>query len=85
MVSTTVWVILGIVNIPVYIAVAWVLFDTRANFLEALRFLGTSNWISALRGEAVEDYWETMKLGVWVAGCAAFVVGEAWLINRIFG
>ncbi len=85
MLSTTAWIILGIVNIPLYFAIAWTIFGTREDFIEAIRFLVTPDMLSLFRGEYMEDRWETIKLLFWAVSCAACVFGEAWLIDKAFG
>ena len=49
-----------------------VFFSDLSEFGECLRFYFQPDWISAFRGEWVEDKWSTMKLFVWLclSGCA---------------
>ena len=48
-----------------------VFFSDLDNFFECLRFYFQPDWLSAFRGEWVEDKWSTMKLFVWVCLSAA--------------
>jgi hypothetical protein len=42
------------------------IFTSFQDFLECVRFYLQPDWISAFRGELVEDKWGTLKLFVWV-------------------
>ena len=70
------WVILAIINIPLYLILGRLFFDDLAGFFECVGFWLTPDWISVLRGEWADDWWGTMKLFVFAALCAGAVFGE---------
>ena len=85
--SSTGWIILLTVNIPVYFGLGWLFFKTWDDFWEAIKFLCTPDFISLLRGwgEYWDDRWSEIKLGLWVVSCVLCVIGEAHLIGKFFG
>jgi hypothetical protein len=56
MTSTTGWIILGIVNIPVYFGLAWLIFGGSDSFLESIRFWLTPDIFSLFNGEYLDDW-----------------------------
>jgi hypothetical protein len=74
------YVILGIVNIPVYVFLAKLFFNTWDELGEAIAFWITPDIISAFRGEFWEDWWAELKLGVWILSCVGIVSAEAQLL-----
>ena len=78
------WIILGIVNIPVYIGLGWVIFDNWDNFWEAIRYRLTPDIISLFRGEFFDDWYAEWKLGLWFGACISCVIAEGWLITSLF-
>jgi len=79
------WIILVILNIPLYIAFGWVFFGTWDGFWEGIKFWGTPNIISAFRGEYWEDRWAEIKLFLWGAFCVGFVLAEAYILSKFLG
>jgi hypothetical protein len=79
------WIVLAIVNIPVYIGFGWVFFGTWDDFLEAVRYKLTPDIISLFRGEYWEDWWAETKFSFWLLSCALFVVAEGYMFSKIFG
>jgi hypothetical protein len=67
-------IVLVVINIPVYYYVGKSYYKTWEDFTEALRYLFQPGWLSAARGEFSEDFWETLKLYLYFATCAAVVV-----------
>lgn len=74
--ETKSWVLLGILNIPVYLGLGKLIFDDWACFFESIGFWLTPDWISMLRGQWAEDWWGTLKLFVFLGLCAGVVYGE---------
>ncbi len=70
------WVILMVVNIPIFVVIGRVLFGSWADFGEALRFWITPDILSALRGEWGEDRIAEFKLLGLVMLAAITVAGE---------
>jgi hypothetical protein len=83
--SSTGWIILLIVNIPVYFGLGWVFFKTLDDFWEAIKFWLTPDLISLFKGEYWTDRWSELKLGLWIVSCILCVIGEAHLIGKFFG
>ncbi len=74
--ATTRWVLLAVVNTPVYLGLGALLFGDWGSFFDCLRFWFTPDWISLLRGEWGEDRWAELKLFVFGALCVGVVYGE---------
>ena len=83
--SSTGWIILGIVNIPVYFGLGWLVFNDWDDFLESVRFFLTPDMFSLFNREYWDDRWGEMKLGLWIAACVGCVFAEALLIAKLFG
>ena len=81
--SSTGWLILALLNIPVYIGLGRLFFRTWKGFWECIRFWFTPDILSGLRGEYLRDSWGEFKLALWLASCAACVWAEATLIARL--
>ena len=67
------WVVLALVNLPLYLGLGWLFFRTWSDFLECVRFYFTPDRISMIRGELMEDWWGTLKLAIFVALCSSAV------------
>ncbi len=76
--------VLGVLNIPVYILIGWVLFEDWWGFWESVKFWLTPDIISWFRGEYGEDMLSEMKLWYFVVLCVAAVGGEYLLIHKHF-
>ncbi len=83
-VSTTVWIILGLVNIPLYYVILRFLWNDWTEFFQALFFWFTPDVISMFRGRWSEDVWQSCKLIFWLAVCFSCVYGEAKIVGSIF-
>jgi len=70
------WVLLGLLNIPIYLGLGRFFFDDWSGFWSCVGFWFTPDWISLLRGEYFDDHWSELKLFVFVAICFAAVYGE---------
>jgi hypothetical protein len=68
--SVTGWVILRVVNIPIYILIGRVFFKDWGEFGEAIVFWFKPDLFSALSGEYWDDWWAEMKLGIFIAASA---------------
>lgn len=79
------WIILVIVNIPVYIALGWVFFRTWDDFWVAIEYWATPDIVSLWFGKYWEDWWMEFKLFCWAAFCVVFVIVEAYVLSKFFG
>lgn len=70
------WVVITVLNIPLYLGLGWVIFRSWSGFWECVRFYFTPDWFSMIRGELMEDWWGTLKIFVFVALCVGAVYGE---------
>jgi hypothetical protein len=82
--NVIVLVVLGIVNVPVYVAIGKAFFGGWTDFWDAVRFLATPDVFSAIRGEYMADWWAEAKLGIFIAVCGGCVYGEYRLIQDLF-
>ena len=81
--NKTVLLILAILNIPIFISFASMLFG-KGGFTETLRYAFTPDFISALRGEFWEDRWAELMFAVWLVICVALVLAEYACIKNNF-
>jgi hypothetical protein len=72
------------VSFPIYICIGTVLFDSWEHFLDSLRLWYQPGWLSALRGEWNEDNWESMRLLLYFACCAAAATSVYKLAKHLF-
>ncbi len=83
--SISAWIILGVANIPLFVAIGWVFFKDAQSFVDAIRFWLTPDLISAFRGELWEDTWAQFMLLVWGAACAGCVYTEGFYLSKWLG
>jgi hypothetical protein len=76
--------VLGVLNVPVYILIGWVLFGAWSEFWESIKFWLTPDIISWFRGERWEDAWAETRLLLFVVLCVIAVVVEYLSINKYF-
>lgn len=79
------FLILGVVNIPLYVLLWKFIFDDWDDFVDSVRFWFTPDFFSLLRGEYWEDWWAEAKLWTFLALCGGAVFGEYLLIQRMLG
>lgn len=72
--NPTLLVILAVINIPVYYFIGKVFYKSWYEFTEGLRFLFQPGWLSVIRGEFTDDFWETLKLYAFFIFCATAVI-----------
>lgn len=65
--------ILMVINLPLYFFIGKSFYNSWVDFTEALRYLFQPGWLSAIRGEFNDDFWETLKFYCYIATCAALV------------
>ncbi|MBI5091501.1 MAG: hypothetical protein HZB26_03555 [Candidatus Hydrogenedentes bacterium] len=70
------WVILTLVNVPIFILYGKLLFDDFQGFLDAIYFWIKPDFVSLFDGQLTEDWWAELKLGLFVATCGALVAAE---------
>ena len=83
--TITTLVILGVLNIPVYILIGKVFFGDLAGFFDALKFWFTPNIFSLFRGRYGDDIMAEFKLVIFIFVCGLCVYGEYKLILKLFG
>ena len=76
------WLILAIVNVPVYLALGRLIFQGWDGFLEALRLWSSVDWWFTLEKEWREDRWGTSKLPVFIVLCVALPVIEYLMFGK---
>lgn len=74
--NTQLLIILAVINVPLYYYIGKMFYKTWADFTEALRYLFQPGWLSAIRGEFTEDFWETIKLYLFSGACALLVTAQ---------
>jgi len=70
------WLLLALVNIPVYLGLGRIIFRDWDGFMEALRLWTSADWWLTLEKEWRLDRWDTAKLPVFLLCCVALVLLE---------
>ena len=70
------WLVLAIINIPIYIIVGKLILGDFNEFLDAIGFWLQPDIISRFRDEYWEDVWAEMKLGLFIIVCVGLVIFE---------
>lgn len=58
-----------------------VLFETKEEFIDCVKFWFTPDIVNLIRGQFYEDYWAEFKLWLWVAGTAGIGYGTYSLFH----
>ena len=82
--SETLYVVLGLVNIPLYLFLGKLIFNSWSEFGDAIGFWFKPDMWSAIDGEYWDDVVAEFKLGIFFAICAGAVFGEHFLIFKHF-
>ncbi len=69
-------IVLIIANIPLYGALASILFGGKDGFWRSLLYLGTPDLISALKGEFWDDKWAELMMAIWIILCIFITYSE---------
>lgn len=73
---------LSIVSLPIYGMFASLLFGNSGDFLKSLRYLWTSDVVSAFRGDYLEDRWSEAMFTFWLIGCVIVVASEYSFVKQ---
>ena len=76
------WLILVLVNIPVFLGLGRIIFSDWNSFFEALRLWTSADWWFTLQKQWQLDRGDTAKLPVFVLGCVALVLLEHLMFGR---
>ncbi len=76
------WLLLVLVNIPVYLGLGRIIFSDWDGFIEALRLWTSADWWLTLEKQWQLDRWSTAKLPVFVLACVALVVLEHLMFGK---
>lgn len=82
-VSTSLWIILGLANIPIYMLIGKIFFDSSDDFGDTVMFIIQPDFLSLFRGENFKDVWHSYKFGMFLAVLGAVVTGEHTLISYL--
>ena len=77
-------VVLAVVNIPVHIVLAKLMFGGWEDFKEAVRFLFTPDIFSILTNEYIDDRWAEAKLGMFFILCVAQWFSGLFVVTKLF-
>lgn len=86
------WLILILCNIPLYLFLAWLVFDTKSkastSFVETLLalvvILLVPRGIGAFLGRDESNPYGILDVGFFFAGCGMLIYGEHVLIQKLF-
>lgn len=70
------WIVLILLNVPLYLGLGWLIFREWSEFWTCVRYYFTPDFYSMWKGELLQDWWGTLKLGVFMMLCAGAVCGE---------
>ena len=76
------WLLMLLLNLPVYFVWAWVLFRTWEGFWEAIVFWVKPELWSWAEGEYWEDICAEFKLALWALLPIGLIRFELWLLGR---
>ena len=76
-----VWLLLIVLNLPIFhVLVCYVFWEDWGGLWRAIVFLFTPNVLSAFRGEFYEDWWEELKLALFLASATCLILAERELL-----
>jgi hypothetical protein len=78
-----IWISVG-ATLFMAIALFRLFFKDAADFIDCLRLYFQPSFISLLRGEWRDDWWASMKLGVWITIALAMGVATHYKLPQIF-
>jgi len=78
------YVVLGTINIPLYLIIGKILFTNWGGFFDAVKFWFKPDLWSWINDEYWEDLIAELKLGILFALSTGIVWGEYWLIDKYF-
>lgn len=76
------WAITIVVNLPVYFVVGRVFFKNWEEFEESIAYLFQPDIFSAFSGEFWDDWWATLKFGLWTGSCGYLTFAEVRYIIK---
>jgi hypothetical protein len=74
------WLLMLVVNSPVYVLWGWVLFRSWASFWEAVVFLFKPELWSMIEGRYWDDIYAEAKLAIWFFLPIGLIRLEVWLL-----
>jgi hypothetical protein len=77
------WISIG-ATVMMAAALYRLFFKDFSDFVECLRYYFQPNFISLLRGEWQEDWWASLKLGVWLALSIAMGLATMYKLPHLF-
>ncbi len=76
------WLLLVLINIPVYLGLGRIIFSDWDGVIEALRLWTSADWWLTLEKQWQLDRWSTAKLPVFVLACVALVLLEHLMFGK---
>ena len=83
--GSLIFIILMVLDIPLFIFIGKLMFGSWSDFWEAIVFWFTPDILSAFTGEYWDDVWAEAKLFVFGLICAACVYGELLFVVKLLG
>jgi len=77
------FVVLLVVNVPLFMLLGKAVFGGWAGFIEALVFWVKPELWSAIQGEFWEDWWAEIKLGFFAVACVTIYLGECYVVIQV--
>jgi hypothetical protein len=76
------FVVLLIINIPVYLLIGKLLFRNWENFWDAFDWLSIPNFLTLFDKEYWIDWWAHFRLVIFLISCLGCVLGELYLLDK---
>ncbi len=76
--------ILMVINYPIYKKIFSLVFTSREDFYESLRYVFTPDIISLFKGEYVRDWYGEMKVQFFIFLCIGLIFIEYLTLNWVF-
>ncbi|WDI45093.1 hypothetical protein [Bremerella sp. P1] len=86
----TLVVVLIVLNVPVYLFLAWVVFDTAGDAADTfwdtivtlLKMIFIPPWLRMMMGMEESEALGVFPIAAFFIGCAAITFGEWWLLDK---
>lgn len=75
------WTLFGIVNIPVFICIGWVIFRSWGQFWEDFLWMITPDILSLFRGRLAADWWGEFRFGWFMMACLLTAIMETFAFD----
>jgi len=76
---------LSLINLPIFFLIGKVFFKNLEGLLTSIHFLITPDLLSAIRGEFLDDWWESLRFIIFIFVCVLLILSEKAFIEKYMG